>query len=376
MYVSALKLKNFRNYDELIVEFNKGLNIIYGLNGQGKTNILEAIYFCATATSFRTQRTKEMIKWDKNSLYSAVNVNLKNSNKIIEIGIGKNEKKSAKVNKVPITKMEQLLGTVRVVSFIPQDLNIVNGAPAERRKFLDNAISQINPKYYRMLMNYNKTLNGRNLLLKQFSQENNYRDFLSVWDERLVEYGSYLIYWRNKFLKQIDQFSGKISKKLTNDVEEIKLHYSTVFNNIDNIDLLKDEFNNLLNINIQKDIFKRNTSIGPHRDDIDIFLGDLDVKVYGSQGQKRTAALSLKLSEIDVINNIYGEYPVVILDDVMSELDIKRQNYLLENFSDIQIIITCTHLENFYNTKTTNKSYFEVSRGTLAKKVDDIKVVD
>ncbi|SHK03995.1 DNA replication/repair protein RecF [Tepidibacter formicigenes] len=363
MYVKSLKLINFRNYDEAHLNFNKNINLLLGKNGQGKTNILEAIYSLSIGKSFRTNRDKDLIKFDKKNSYVGGLFVKEEDDNIIEVVIRKDSKKGIKVNKISIEKISQLLGNLNVVVFSPEDLKLVKEGPKERRKFIDREISQIIPMYYNYILNYNKILIQRNKLLKSnYINEN----LLDIYDERLCEYGSYIYFYRRDFIKKIGILAQLIHKKLTDEIEELKIKYINQIDvNFDNTcEDIRDKFLKILKSNRELDKQNRTTKFGPHRDDINILINSLDVRLYGSQGQQRTASISLKLSEIELIKEEIGEYPVLLLDDIFSELDQKRQQLLVDSFEHIQVFITSaedTHKRIFEN-KDVSIFYIEKGR--------------
>ena len=363
MYLDSLQLVNFRNYDNLYLKFNKNVNLIIGKNGQGKTNIVEAIYMLSFGKSFRTSKDKEIIKFEKENLYAGGSFSKEYTKGMIEIGLSKN-KKGIKVNKIPIQKIYELLGNINVVIFSPEDLRLVKEGPKERRSFIDKEISQIVPKYYNYLTNYNKILFQRNQLLKKNSVD---LDLLSVYDESLARYGSYIYVLRRDFIKKIGKISSEMHYKLTNKLENLVISYKNQINltEDDTIELTYNKFLEKLASNRKNDIETRTTRYGIHKDDINIYVNDLDVRLYGSQGQQRTASISLKLSEIELINQEVGEYPILILDDVFSELDEIRQKLLIENLSIVQMFITTAEdaHKNIFNRQQT--TIFNINSGTV-----------
>ncbi len=363
MYLDSLQLVNFRNYDNLHLNFSKNVNLIIGKNGQGKTNIVESIYMLSFGKSFRTSKDKEIIKFEKENLYVGGSFSKEYTRGIIEIGISKT-KKGIKVNKIPIQKIYELLGNINVVIFSPEDLRLVKEGPKERRLFIDKEISQVIPKYYNYLTNYNKILFQRNQLLKKMNVDEN---LLSVYDESLARYGAYIYVLRRDFIEKIGKISSEMHHKLTNRQENLNISYKNQIkiNEDDTIESVYDKFLQKLVSNRQNDIDTRTTRYGIHKDDINIYVNELDVRLYGSQGQQRTASISLKLSEIELINQEVGEYPILILDDVFSELDEIRQKLLIENLSIVQMFITtaeAAHRDIFNKEETT---IFNINNGTV-----------
>ena len=347
MWINKIKINNFRNYKNEEINLNKNINIFYGENAQGKTNIIEAIFLSSIGKSFRTNKEKELIKFNEENCNIEINYQKSDRDGKIKINIG--NKKNIFINGIKIKKLSELLGNINVVIFTPDDINILKGGPQNRRRFLDIMISQIRPKYMHVYNQYLKTLEERNNYLKNIENQN--YDLLDIWDERLAEYGFQVCKYRNEFIEKIKNKIKNIHKNITNNKEDINIEYnSDCFN--------KESFMDLLTKRRKLDIIKGYTTKGIHRDDFTIFINNIPVNIYGSQGQHRTSILSLKLSELQVIFDEIGENPILLLDDFMSELDEIRRKNFLENIKDTQVIITCTdklNLENLdcniYNVK-------------------------
>ena len=338
MHINSLKLVNYRNYDSLLVEFNKNINLILGKNGQGKTNIVESLTLMSIGKSFRTNRDKELIKFNCENLYAGCSFTRNGIERKIEIVVTK-DKKGIKVNGVSIKSIQELLGNLNVVVFSPEDLKLVKDGPRERRIFIDKEISQIMPRYYNLLTSYNKVLNQRNRLLKSRRVDEN---LLDVYDQGLAEFGGEIYLIRMRFIEKLSAISNELHKSLTSEKEDLTIKYKNQLN-IDRetaIGEIRERMLDRLKESREQDMFNGNTRIGPHRDDLGIFINDIDVRLYGSQGQQRTASISLKLSEIELIKIELGDYPVLILDDVFSELDQNRQKMLVEKLKDIQMFVT------------------------------------
>ena len=343
MWIKELEIKNFRNYDYEKINFNKNINVLYGENAQGKTNILESIFICSMGKSFRTNKDKELIKFNKES--SFININFENKNREGNIKIELSNKKQIYVNKIKQKKLSELLGNINVVMFTPDDIEILKGGPQKRRKFLDIMISQIKPNYMHILSLYLKTLEQRNNYLRQIKFEDKNESLLEIWDEKLVEYGNKIYKYRNDCIEKIFNKLKIIHKEITNNKEDINIEYFSDCKD-------KKDFLKLLKERRKLDIIKGFTTKGIHRDDFVIYINEKNVNIYGSQGQHRTAILSLKLSELNIIYDELGEYPILLLDDFMSELDINRRKKLLENINNIQVIITCTEKLKLENLET------------------------
>ncbi len=349
MYIEKIKLQNFRNYEQLDLDLNKNINIIYGDNAQGKTNILEAIFLCSFGKSFRTTKEKEMIKFNEDRCLVEIFYQKKDRNGKIKIEIG--NKKQISINGVKVKKLSELLGNINIVLFTPDDINILKDGPSNRRRFLDMLIGQLKPNYVYNLNMYLKTIEQRNNYLRQIREENKPEEMLEIWDEKLTEYGNIIYNYRKQFMDLIAEKINEIHKKITEDKENIKIEYTS---NCDN----KEEYLKLLKQRRKLDIIKGFTTKGVHRDDFVIYINDKEVNTYGSQGQNRTVVLSLKLAELNVIYDLIGEYPILLLDDFMSELDENRRKNFLKNIENTQVILTGTdkidlqNLEfNLYNVK-------------------------
>lgn len=345
MLIKKLELNRFRNYESQILEFDDGINIIYGNNGEGKTNIVEAIYLMSLGRSFRTSRDKEMINLNAETSYIKSLVESSGREFKIEYRIDKTAKKAIKINSLPIEKLTELLGIVNVVIFSPEDLKLVKEGPKERRAFIDREISQIRPKYYQLLHSYHKNLIQRNNLLKDFDID---KILLDVYDSNLSEIGYKIIEYREEFLREIAEIASDNHYKISSGKENLEINYEK------NISVKsKEDYYSIMKDSQNKDILKKTTSFGIHKDDIDIKINGIDLRSYGSQGQKRSAAISLKLSEIELIYRLKGEYPIVLLDDIFSELDPMRQNMLLDTFKKTQTFVTAAEDVNvdIKNTK-------------------------
>lgn len=353
----------------LEVELNKKLNIFLGPNAQGKTNLLESIYISSNGRSYRTSRDRELININKMAGYIGLKVIKDGFEKYIEIKFEKDKNKRVRINKVETDKLSELVGQVNVVIFSPEDLNLVKGGPLERRNFLDMEISQIRPRYRYNLTKYNKVLYQRNNLLKRARYNSDCLKTIYVWNSQLVDIGVELIMDRKKFISKLSQISTRIHKKLTESNENLSVKYlSSIELKGETIDELKDKFKNILEKSLTKDVEKGTTGIGPHKDDIELLIDDMSCRTYGSQGQQRTAALSLKLAEVDLIEEEIGEYPILLLDDVLSELDENRRRSLIRTFKDVQTIVTSTDDIEIDEIESSSKSVFFIENGKIVKK--------
>lgn len=357
MIVKSLELKDYRNYNNLNMVFSSGTNILYGENAQGKTNILESIYLCGTTKSHRGSKDKEIVSFSEEEAHVRVILEKNQIPHRIDLHLKKNKAKGVAIDGIPIKRQGELFGMLNLVFFSPEDLYIIKNGPAERRRFLDLELCQLDKIYLSHLSNYNKALAQRNNLLKQISTDRSLLETLNIWDEKLMEYGRKIIGTRNDFVIRLNDLVGGIHKRLTGGKEELSLLYEP------NIRI--NEYESKLKKSLDKDLLLKTTNVGPHRDDLSFMLKDIDIRKYGSQGQQRTAALSCKLAEIELVKSIIKENPVLLLDDVLSELDRQRQNYLLNNIGGIQTIITCTGLEEFVNHRFEYDKIFQVINGTV-----------
>lgn len=359
MYIQSLELKNYRNYDRLIIEFSSGTNILYGDNAQGKTNILEAVYLGATTKSHRGSKDKEIIRFGENESHIRIHLMKQDIGHQIDMHLKKSRTKGVAIDRIPIKRSSDLLGFVPVIFFSPEDLSIIKNGPSERRKFLDIELSQLEKMYLHQLSSYNKVMAQRNNLLKQLVYQRELLDTLDSWDLQLVKYGSEVIRYRRKFIEDLNEIIREIHKNLTGKKEKIVLKYDYSVN--------YDEFLTVLQRKREIDLKYASTGAGPHRDDIEFLVNGIDIRRFGSQGQQRTAALSLKLAQIELVKRQTGETPILLLDDVLSELDSSRKNYLLDSIKDIQTLITCTGLEEFINSHLQIDKMFQVKSGKIVR---------
>lgn len=339
--------------------FDKSTNIFYGDNAQGKTNILEAVYLSGTTKSHRGTKDKDMIQFGANESHIETIVEKNGIKYQIDMHLKKNSPKGIAINKIPIRKASELFGIINIVFFSPEDLNIIKNGPGERRRFIDLELSQLDKVYLNNLSNYNHIVNQRNHLLKEIDYNKGALETLDIWDIQLIQYGNKIIERRQKFIEEINKIISNIHKKLTGNREDIKIVYEPSNGAL--------SFEQALLKNKEKDLRIKSTSVGPHRDDIAFLVSDIDIRKYGSQGQQRTAALSLKLSEIELVKQSIHDTPVLLLDDVLSELDKHRQNYLLDSIHDIQTLITCTGVDEFVNHRFSINKVFHVQNGQVTK---------
>ncbi len=381
MYIETIELKDFRNYEYLKTSFDKHINLIYGDNAQGKTNILEAIYMASTARSHRSTKDEELIRienfdeiGDMESMsdpsltdaHIKLIVQKEFTSDRVDIHIKKNKQKGIAINGVPLRRSSELFGHLQVVFFYPEDLDIIRRGPNVRRHFLDIDISRVDKVYLNGLIDYNKLLESRNKLLKDivFRNRDGDRQTLEIIDAQLVRYGKKVILGRRNYLEKINVLTEKIHRDLSGSNEKLKIVYQPSTD----IDLFEAD----LEKSKEKDLKTGMTGVGPHRDDFTFFINGKDVKKFGSQGQKRTAALSLKLSQIDIAKNEMGEMPVLLLDDVLSELDSSRQEYLLKCIGNMQTIITCTGQDEWIKSRMSVDKVFRVKKGKVIEDSQEV----
>lgn len=357
MIIKSLELMNFRNYEFLDLKFSEGTNILYGDNAQGKTNVLEAIYLSATTKSHKGSKDKDIVRFDKEEAHIRTYLEKEGIEYKIDMHLRKNKSKGVAVDGQKLKKAADLLGLLNIVFFSPEDLNIIKNGPAERRRFVDMELCQLDNFYLYNLNHYNKIVNQRNKLLKDMYFNPQLKDTLNIWDSQLVSFGSKIIERRRIFVGQLNEIIYDIHKKLSGNKEELCIKYEP--------DVEIENFEAAIKSSQERDIKLKQTSVGPHRDDFSFMTGNIDIRRFGSQGQQRTAALSLKLSEIELVKKVAKDTPVLLLDDVLSELDSNRQNYLLNSIGNIQTIITCTGLDEFVNNRFEINKVFKVVEGTI-----------
>ena len=355
MWIKNIKIKNFRNYKEEEINLEKNINIFYGENAQGKTNIIEAIFLCSLGKSFRAKKDIEMIKLNEKN--AVVELEYEKTDREGKIKIELGNKKNIYLNGIKIKKLSELLGNLNIVIFTPDDINILKGGPQNRRRFLDIMISQLRPNYMHILNLYIKTMEQRNNYLRQIKEEHKDENLLEIWDEKLAEYAIKIYEYRKEFIEKIIKKLDIIHKNITNGEEQIELEYVTECDS-------KEKYLKLLKERRKLDIIKGFTTKGVHRDDFMIYINKKDIKIFGSQGQNRTAMLSLKLAELQVIYDEIGEYPILLLDDFMSELDKTRRKNFLENIEGTQVIITGTEKLDIENLEYLE---YNVSNGKVLK---------
>lgn len=370
MRLQRLILQNFRNYTFLNEVFNTDLNIFVGKNAQGKTNLVEAIYLLGLGKSYRTNRDSELIKWgcDRALVNGMV---IRNFGPIsVEIRLDSSKKKEILLNEIPNKKIQELLGHINVVIFSPEDLELVKGSPAKRRDFLDREISQINTGYGHFINMYSRVVYQRNNLLREIPKNKKLIDSLNVWDLQLIDLGARLVKKRLEIIKKLGILSRLMHRKITNGQETLELKYISRFpvNETYSMEDIKEVYSRELSKLREKEIYRGITLLGPHRDDLGLFVNNTDIRVYGSQGQQRTTALALKLAELELMKSEVGEYPILLLDDVFSELDNTRRKFLMDVVKRVQTFVTLTSLEGL-NISGIKQEYciYRIEEGSIIR---------
>lgn len=362
MYIKELKLKNFRNYEDLAIEFDRRVNLITGQNAQGKTNMIEALYMSSMGRSFRTNHDNEMIRFGEDNAYIKVSAEKELVNTKVEILLSNNLKKAIKKDGSSVRKTAELLDNIIIVIFSPDDLRIVKDEPEKRRKFIDRELSQVKPAYFDAFMKYRRALNERNSYLKN---DNIKESMLDIWDEGLIKYGALVMKYRNDFVKDMSHLSSKVHSRITNGKETLGLVYQPNINYVDDKDMQEELIERELIVARDRDIRTGTTSKGPHKDDFNFIIDNINVRNYGSQGQQRTSALSLKLAELELIKRDTDENAILLLDDVMSELDEERREYLIRALSENQIFITTTDIDDSLIKAYPDAKIIKISSGKI-----------
>lgn len=365
MNVKDIRLINFRNYDNIYLKFNPNVNIFIGKNAQGKTNLLEAIYMCAYGKSFRTNKNREIINFSKEEAYIGSNMDINNYDKFLEIKMDRVKNKRIRINKNELKNYKELYSGLNVVIFSPDDLKMVKEGPSQRRDFMDVGISKVKPVYSYNISRYNKILFQRNNLLKSNKFKKDLINLLDVFDMQIATIGTSIILERQQYVEQLSKIANKTHKDISSNIEELELKYTTNVLILENKSQMEKSYLNLLKQNFKKDAESGTTEIGPHKDDIYMTINNKEVRTYGSQGQQRTVVLSLKFSEVELIKAERGMYPVLLLDDVFSELDEERRNYLISLFKDVQTFITVTDAIDLKSMTGLDKSIFYIENGNF-----------
>lgn len=369
MHLENIELQNFRNYETANLSFSPSINVLIGENAQGKTNLIESIYFLAMSRSHRTSKDRELIRWDSD--FSQVKGQLiKKSHSVpLEIVLSKRGK-NAKLNHLEQKKLSDYIGQLNVILFAPEDLSLVKGSPAVRRRFIDMELGQMNKIYLHHLTQYQRILKQRNQFLKKAKYDKKHDTlYLDILTEQLATEGAEVLYYRFRFVNQLTTWAQEVQADISNEKEELSIRYKTSVDVTE--ELSKEELFQQLLTEYEKareqEIDQGTTTLGPHRDDLVFYVNDRNVQTYGSQGQQRTTALSLKLAEIELMREMTGEYPILLLDDVLSELDDSRQTHLLNTIQNkVQTFITTTSLDGVQMDLLNNPLIFYVDNGEIS----------
>lgn len=370
LFIKELHLKHYRNYESLEAVFEDKVNVIIGENAQGKTNVMEAIYVLAMAKSHRTSNDKELIRWDQE--YAKIEGRIEKRNRSVHLQLILSKKgKKAKLNYIEQQKLSQYIGHINVIMFAPEDLNLVKGSPQIRRRFIDMEIGQVSPVYLHDLSNYQKILQQRNHYLKLLqSKKQSDNGMHEVLTMQLSEVAAKILIKRLEFIKQLEKWAQPIHLGISRGLEELKIKYKPSIDVSEDVDLSK-----IIEVYIEKfskikdrEIERGTTLVGPHRDDLAFFVNNRDVQTFGSQGQQRTTALSIKLAEIELVHEEIGEYPILLLDDVLSELDDYRQSHLLNTIQGkVQTFVTTTSVDGIDHQTLKEATLYHVRAGQFVQ---------
>ncbi len=363
MYIESVKLENFRNYNTCEVKLKPNLNVFKGNNAQGKTNFLESIYFSSIGKSPKTNKEKDLILWGEDSAKITINLKKQYFSQKIEVFLNKSTNKTIKINSLNIRKIGDLIGEMPVVYFSPEEIGLIKDGPADRRRFMDIDISQLNKNYFYLLCRYEKVLAERNKLLKQTRKIENLYETIELWDSQLADIASKIIFFRLDFIEKIKEPAKKVHSNITSNQEVLEVKYQGI--QLKNVEEIKGKLLKAYKSSLQKDFEFGYTTVGPHRDDIEITINNIDIRNFGSQGQQRLATLSLKVAELVLFEKQTGEKPILLLDDVLSELDAKRQKNLLNEIKNYQTIITTT---KFGKISDENSTIFMVKNAVIEEK--------
>lgn len=374
MYLKTLELHNFRNYADLVVEFGSGINVLLGENAQGKTNLLESIYFLALTRSHRTNSDRDLISWRTKAARVSGSVQKEHTVTPLEINLS-SKGKNAKVNHLERSRLSQYVGQLNVILFAPEDLSIVKGSPAVRRKFIDMEFGQMSSKYLYNSAQYRSVLKQRNQYIKQL-QFNPKGDqvYLDVLSDQLAAHGAEIIFQRIQFLKKLEKWSQEVHKEISQGKEKLSFQYVSPISSdqADTTEKIYAALQALFQKQREKELQQGKTLVGPHLDDVRFMVNDKNVSTFGSQGQQRTTALSVKLAEIDLMKEETGEYPVLLLDDVLSELDDSRQTHLLTAIQNkVQTFITTTSLSGVAQQLINEPHVFNIDHGVLMQSKEE-----
>lgn len=362
MIIRNLSLQNFRNYTSQDITFSEGVNVLYGNNAQGKTNVLEAIGLFSGARSHRGGRDSQMIRFGEFQSRLTLWFDAYGRDNRAEMELFLNKRKKIRLNGVALNRVSRMIGYFHTVLFCPEDLYLIKGGPAERRRFLDAAISPLKPNYFTVLLQYNKILENKNKLLKELDGEDS--SMLAIWNQKLCETGARVILYRKAFLQKLNLFTSAIHGEITQGKEQLELTYLPSVEG-QTEEEIREQFMEQLQQKEKKERYAGVSLVGPHRDDISFSINGVDVKEFASQGQQRTVVLTLKMAQIELVKQTLGEYPVLLLDDIMSELDPSRQAFLVEKIKNHQVFLTCTDVQILQ--RSPQAAFFYVENGVLKK---------
>lgn len=367
MKINRIILENFRNYKLLELDFNESRNIIVGENAQGKTNLIEAIYLAAFARSFRTNNAGDMVRFGKTTGRVNVDITSEEIDKNLNITLRSDGRKMLQKDGKVIRRTAELLNNVVVIIFSPDDLRIIKDSPDKRRAFINRELSQMRPRYYEQLKNYNEALKQKNALLKASQHGGKYsEDMLDIYDHQLADAAYEIIRYRKEFVDMLSDEAADTMAAISGGKERLRIEYCTACDYIsapEGREILFKQFYH----NRDKDMYVGNATLGPHRDDLEFFINDIEAKKYGSQGQQRTIALSLKLAEIAIVKRLLDEYPILLLDDVLSELDLDRQKFLVNQIDNVQLFITSAEINGEVIESLKGGTLFRVENGNITK---------
>ncbi|MDM5314463.1 DNA replication/repair protein RecF [Fictibacillus sp. b24] len=371
MHIEKLQLRNYRNYKEQSLEFENKVNVFLGENAQGKTNVMESIYVLAMARSYRTAKDKELISWDEE--YAKIEGSIKKRNSSFDLSLVISQKgKKAKISRIEQRRLTDYVGHLNVVMFAPEDLNLVKGSPQVRRRFIDMEIGQVNAVYLNDLSVYQKILSQRNSLLREMYRKKSPENMtmLEILTEQLIDKAARVTLKRMNYMEKLQSWAEPIHHGISRGLESLKIHYKPTIEVCDELDLSKmiEAFHIKFGKIKEKEIERGTSLFGPHRDDLLFSVNGKDVQTFGSQGQQRTTALSLKLAEIDLIHSEVGEYPILLLDDVLSELDDFRQSHLLNTIQGkVQTFVTTTSVEGIHHETLEKAATYKVHSGSIER---------
>lgn len=369
MRIHQIHLIHYRNYQQLRCELGARINIIYGPNAQGKTNLLEAIHYLSYGKSFRRAKDRDLISFGDSESYIGLELERGNGRHYLEAKLATDAPKKVRIDRIPVDRISELNELLYVIAFIPEDLRLVKGAPKDRREFFDRELSKLKPVYEKKMQQYERVLRQRNLLLKMVAYDPDKKKILSVYTDQLMDLGSQIIYTRKKFIKEWEEFASGIHSKISDYQESLSMQYESSVQG-ESLEEIRKFFQEVLESKHEEEISKGTSLVGPHRDDILFMINGKDTRVFASQGQQRTTALSVKLAEIHLVEEIFHEKPVLLLDDVLSELDEKRRQFLIETFQSFQTIVTTADNAVLESIRHLKPKIFTIREGHIDQEVE------